>query len=213
MKRAVIFSNGEYRDYEFYKNIVKNDDYVICADGAVLHCARAGIIPDLWIGDFDSCNFSQTLQNYPALSEVEIRKLNCRKDKTDTHVACDIACELGYDEIFIFGAFGKRIDHMLANISLLEYLDKKNIATYLIDEKNTISFLTGTKKIKKSNKYFSIIPVSEYITVERLVGAEYPLNNEKLIRCESRGVSNEIVSDYAQITLSEGKALIIESND
>jgi len=213
MKRAVIFSNGAYNSYGCLKKIISDDDYIICADGAISHCLAMGIIPDLWIGDFDSCNFDELINNHPELQKTEFRKLNCRKDETDTHVACDIACDLGFECVLILGAFGKRIDHMMANIFLLEYMHEKNVMAYLADEKNRVSFLSDSVIIKKERKYLSIVPIDPYIVVEKVSGLEYTLKNEKLFRNESRGISNEITGDYAQIKLTEGRALIIESDD
>ena len=81
MKRAVIFSNGEFRDYNYYKSIISDNDYVICADGGIVHCLATGITPDLWVGDFDSCDFSKIMNDNPELSKIEKRK-NRRSDST-----------------------------------------------------------------------------------------------------------------------------------
>ena len=50
------------------------------------------------------------------------------KDETDGQIAVDLALQSNCSEIYIFGAIGERMDHVLANIGLLnmilEYGDK-----------------------------------------------------------------------------------------
>ena len=52
--RAVVIANGEINDHQVLKKLIKPDDFIICADGAINHCIKMSIIPHLWIGDFDS---------------------------------------------------------------------------------------------------------------------------------------------------------------
>ena len=55
MKTAII-CNGQVTDYEYSMDIIKDADYIICADGGTRHAYKMGICPDLIIGDFDSTN-------------------------------------------------------------------------------------------------------------------------------------------------------------
>ena len=54
MARCVIVGAGEL-DSNFLENFPWHEnDYIICADGGLYHAQRAGIHPDLLIGDQDS---------------------------------------------------------------------------------------------------------------------------------------------------------------
>jgi len=213
MPRAIIVSNGKINDYSYYKDKIKEDDYIICADGGIKHLLQMGVYPDLWLGDFDSCRFSELKNEHKELNNIETISLNTAKDETDTHYACITAIDRGYKDILIWGACGGRIDHMLSNIHLLEFLKNKNVKGVLEDEKNTLVLVSDEVNIIKKRKYLSILPMSETAVIEKTQGLLYPLENFSLRREVSMGVSNEIVSDKASIKLKSGLVLIAESDD
>ncbi len=211
--RAIIISNGDIKDYSYTKNLINKDDYIICADGAMRHCLKMDILPDVWLGDFDSCNFQTYLTDNPFLKSVETVKLNPQKDVTDTHAACDLAIKKGYKDILILGALGTRFDHTLSNIHLLEYLFKLNVSALILNENNILRVFDSYIKIKKSKKYLSLLPFDTDVVVKKTNGLKYFLENYKLDRSVSLGVSNEILSDEATIEIEGGLLLIIESDD
>lgn len=211
--RAIIISNGNIDNYSFYKDKFVDSDYIICADGAIRHCVELGIVPDIWIGDFDSCNYDNYCRQYPELIGVDTVKLNKDKDETDTHIACNIAIDKGCDDILIWGALGKRADHMLSNIHLLEALNKKKITAIIEDENNTISVFDSVYVTKKHRKYLSLIPLDANVTVIKTEGLLYPLENYVITRDISLGVSNEVVDTEAKISICGGLMLAIHSND
>ena len=52
--RAVIIGNGSISDYAYIKTRLRDDDYIICADGGLKHIQKLDVNPDVAIGDFDS---------------------------------------------------------------------------------------------------------------------------------------------------------------
>ena len=74
MPRAIIISNGKINDYSYYKNKIREDDYIICADGGIKHLLQMGVCPDLWLGDFDSCRFSELKSEHSELKSIETLK-------------------------------------------------------------------------------------------------------------------------------------------
>ena len=213
MPRAVVISNGFAHDYKACKELIKDDDFIICADGGVKHLLNMDKLPDLWIGDFDSCRHADMLVRYPELKSVDTLVLKKDKDETDTHFCCIKALEMGYKNIAIMFAGGGRIDHMLSNIHLLEYIGKRGATATICDEKNTISLCTDSITITKQRKYLSIIPLDSEVLVHSTKGLMYPLKDFALPREISMGVSNEITDEEAEITLKSGLALIVESDD
>ena len=69
----------------------------------------------------------------------------------------------------------------------------------------------GTYKIKKEYTYLSFIPLKESVISEQ--GVAYPLEKRKLYKRDIYAISNEIVEEYADITIHEGSVLMIEAKD
>ena len=42
-----ILGASKIDNYDFYKNLIKDEDFVICADGGTVHAKKLGIIPDV----------------------------------------------------------------------------------------------------------------------------------------------------------------------
>ena len=213
MNRAVIISNGSIDDYSFYDGFFDSSDYIICADGGIRHCLNMNLTPDLWIGDFDSCNFEGVRKSAVQLKNVETITLSVCKDETDTHKACIVAADKGFKEIVMIGSAGTRLDHTLSNIHILEFMLKKGIDAKIINEKNTIRVFDEYVKISNNRKYISLLPLDKEVTVTKTVGLKYPLSNFDLSRAVSMGVSNEICADSAEIYIENGIMLLIESDD
>lgn len=213
MPSCLIISNGLINDYSFYKDKISAYDYIICADGGINHAIKSNAVPNLWLGDFDSCKFNDLLTQNPWLKSVETITLNPQKDVTDTHYACIEAIKRGYNQITVWGGCGGRIDHMLSNIHILEFLLKNGVSAKLEDEKNTIHICDNTLSLCKARKYLSLIPMDTSVKISALTGVKYPLKNYTLTREISMGVSNEITSDKAELFVKSGLVLVIESDD
>lgn len=213
MSRCIIIANGNINDYSYYKQRVDTSDYIICADGAIRHCINIGITPDLWIGDFDSCNYKKYIDEYDELKNVQRCILNTRKDETDTHAACMLAVNKGFKKIVLWGSTGSRLDHSLSNIHIMESMLDYDVICEIENERNIINVFRKSIEINKVHKYLSLIPLDKNIKVLKTEGLEYPLENEFLPRCISRGVSNEFLGDYAKIHIEDGAMLVIQSDD
>lgn len=58
-----------------------------------------------------------------------------------------------------------------------------------------------------------LIAFNENVVGLTIEGAKYEVTNFTLTPNATRGVSNEITGDYAQITFQQGKLLVINSRD
>lgn len=212
-KRAVIISGGEMRDYDFYKNTIKEDDFVICADGGARHIMQLDIKPDLFLGDFDSCDYDKVMKS-PLFSGCEIRKFNPEKDKTDTHIAVVEAMERGFEDIVIVACTGSRLDHSMANIGLLKIINDKGLLGEIIDEKNIIRLYNKPFEIKKTEgKFFSLLPFGKMVTGLTLKGLKYQLDDYTLLSGDSICISNEFKDAIAKVSFKDGEVLLFLSND
>lgn len=209
--RALIICNGTIRNYEFYRKYF-DKAYIICVDGGTRHMKPFKYRPDILIGDFDSTD-KEDLQYYIDL-DVEIKRFDSHKDKTDTHLAIDLAIRLGYKEIIIIGALGTRLDHSLANIQLLKHIMESGNKGIIVDEYNEIQLINSKVIIKSDLKYnLSLIPLTEIVTGVTSKGLYYPLNNISLKMGDSIGISNEFIAKEAEIAIKSGILILMKSKD
>ena len=210
--KYLIVSGGEVKE-GFLTWIVKNGgfDVILAADAGMEALYRDHILPDIIVGDFDSSEV-----RLPDKEQIEVCMLNPEKDDTDTEYAIREAIRRGAMEIVVIGATGTRIDHVLGNISLLGIGLEEQIKISLVDEHNRIRMINQPLTIRKAEqygKYVSLIPFSEKVSGVTLRGLKYPLTDYTMGGFNSLGISNEIVSDEASISLSSGQLIVIESKD
>lgn len=204
MSKAVIISAGSIFDYAYTKSFIEEGDFVVCADGGVVHAQKMGIVPSLTVGDFDSYKGSLT---------GEVRRFNPEKDYTDTHIAVNAAMEKGYREIVLLGATGTRLDHTLSNIGLLEYIALKGGRGTVINENNIITVIRKSVVIKpEEGWHLSLIPIGEVKGVT-LKGLKYSLDGYNLKFSESLAVSNEFTGKDAVIEIKDGSLIVMMTRD
>lgn len=221
MKHIVIITGGQL-NLTFAKEYLKTLSYdeVFAVDRGLEYARALEIVPSCILGDFDTVN-PIVLEEYEngELSSV-IERHPVKKDATDTELAVSKALEEGADSISILGATGNRIDHMLANLSLLLTVSREGADCYIVDENNKIYLLDGVRKKqctiqreKQHGDYISLIPVSPVVKGITLNGFLYPLADKTVCQGGSLTVSNQIVSDVADISFEEGCLLVVESRD
>lgn len=193
---------------ETIKKIIKSNDFVVCADGGYLFARKAGIIPNLIIGDFDSSPF-------PENPDCEIIPLSVMKDDTDTNYCVKECIKRGFDNFVLLGATGGREDHTFANFCTLKYLADRSIHAEIIDSKLSVFVLNKGSKavIGKKNMIFSVFPFGCNSCEITLNGFLYELEHGILTSNFPLGVSNTIISDNAQIIVHNGCALIMISKN
>lgn len=208
MDRAVIFCNGEIKDYDYHQGKLKSSDYIIAVDGGGRHCKALNLQPHLALGDFDSLD--KRILDYYRRENVEILEFPCDKNYIDLALALDVALERGYEDIVVYGALGgKRIDMELANLLLISRYEQD---IRLEDENRWISLIYPGKDIVIKNRkayYFSLIPLSARLITAASTGLKYQLLDLEFSIGETRSISNEIVADYCQVAVKEGRALAI----
>ena len=210
--KGLIISNGEIKNDKLLRDVARDSDYIICADGGADYIADTSIKPDLLIGDFDSID-KDTFRKMER-DKVTIKKFPIKKDYTDTELAINILIEKGAEEIIFMGATGSRLDHSLANIHLLYKLYKMNIKGTIVDENNKIFIGYGDIVIEKEeNTYVSIIPMWERGSIVTLKGFQYETDRKKFEFSSSYGISNRIVKDIGEIKIGSGECIIVISKD
>ena len=212
---AYIFTGGEIAvgSMDELGLHMSEADLIIAADSGYNNASRLGVRPGLLLGDLDSIDRKKLAPD--ELEHIEKIIVPAIKDDTDTQLAVDTAISRGADEIIIIGGLGGRLDHTLSTVFLLEYLKDKGARGVITDGRNRVRIMEsgGRLTIKRGYKYLSLVGLTDTCEGVSISGVFYPLKDAVLERKYAFAVSNEITADAAEISLSKGILLVIESRD
>lgn len=202
MKKCCIVGGGDFSAEAFDKT---EYDLIIAADSGCLYLDEIGVEADIYIGDFDSFGKIPEKKN--------VIKLPVEKDDTDVSAALKHAIDKGFSNIDIFGGLGgKRFSHSIANIQLLIYAKKRGISALLYGNGCKVRVLENeTFRIEEKGISVSVFALEKRAKVKE-TGMKYPLDGY-LEEEFPLGVSNSTISEVAEITVTEGIALIIEEKE
>ena len=215
-KKCVIVSGGSIDD-SFAMQMIENikPDCVIGVDSGLNFLYRNQVVPTHIVGDFDSVS-PEVINYYKAKADIPIREFDPVKDATDTEIAVHLASELGVKELFLLGATGTRLDHVMANVQILKIALDQGMRAYILDECNRISVWEKEIRLCESEcfgKYFSLFPLGGVVEDVSIEGAKYPLEHYRMSPFESRCVSNEYQDDEVVITFPQGTIVLMETRD
>lgn len=183
-------------------------------DRGALYLLDKGINPLLSCGDFDSINSEQR-------KEVEQKSKYFRvkhsEDLTDADFALENILELfdSVEEIDIYGATGRRLDHFFGNILLLNNEKYNNVKVKIIDDNNIITIAHSGQNIFEKiegYKYFSIVPIYED-TKMSIKNSKYEVENLVLTLNRPNATSNEFANGKAIELEVSSNVLVIYSKD
>ena len=181
---------------------IEKEDFVIAADGGLMHTEKLGIVPNEILGDFDS------LGHVPEGANV----FPVEKDDTDAMLAVRRGLSLGYREFVLYGSLdGPRLDHTIANFQTLQFLADRGAVGYLagtdylvtVVQNGSIRFPAGCKG---TISVFCMGKDAEDVTLE---GLYYPLQHGTLTAGFPLGVSNHFTEEAAGITVRNGSILVL----
>lgn len=176
---VVILAEGDYPTHKLPLSILTQCDKVICCDGAANTYINMGKMPMATIGDGDSIN--EELKSKLNFIFVPDQETN------DLTKAINYAKDLGYKNIAILGATGKRECHTIGNISLLMEYKRMGL--------NVIMY----------TDYCSIFPCKDYIKFDSKIGEQVSIINFGAKNLTSKGLKYPIYDFTAlwQGTLNE----------
>ena len=182
-------------------------DLCIAADGGYKNAKRLGHPVHVAVGDFDSFPKDKIEDG------IELIELPAEKDLTDSQVCIETAIARGADEIILIGGLSGRLDHTLANLSILQDLHARRVLGYITDGENRARFIhsSGAIIMKSEFKYLSLIAVDETCKGVSIQGCKYELKKQPVHRRLQFAVSNEITGNCAMVTVKKGGLYIIES--
>lgn len=211
MKKVVyILSGGELGDPDFLRvrAAAAAPAALICADGGTRHLTALGMIPTLIVGDMDSLD-QDSRRRYASMGVTMICHPR-EKDRTDTELALREAFGMAPEEIWIWGALGGRIDHALANLSLLAQGMDRGTEVRLIDSWCELFLVKGRTVIEgQAGQTVSLLPFTGQVTGVTLTGFEYPLTRAVMTFGHPYGVSNVLRAGRGVIEVETGCLLAV----
>ena len=134
------------------------------------------------------------------------------KDETDLELAIQHAVERNPKELIIVAALGGRIDQIIANIALISNTQYATRNIKLDDGADEIFFCRDQVEVKgRSGDVVSLIPWQGSVSGVQTKNLKWHLNNETLYPEKTRGISNEMIADLANIKISSGLLLIVHT--
>ena len=208
MIKIALFAGGTIDSFQM------DFDLFIGVDRGSLFLIEQGICPDLAVGDFDSVS-EEELALICSQSK-EVLQAQPEKDDTDLELAVKaVFARSPQAQVTIFGAFGGRLDHTLANIFLPS---NPEITPYmqqirLCNAQNELRYCPqGRHEIKPvaGMNYLAFMPADDgRLTIE---GAKYPLNESNYF-FKKVYASNEFIDEPVFLECQSGYVIVIYSKD
>ncbi len=208
MKKAYLFTNSPEVNPEVFEHI--NDGDFLCGiDGGTRFLLKAGINPEIAIGDFDSIDKSRINQD-----KTKIYTFQSDKDETDTELALDYISrnkeKLGITECVIVTHVSGRFDQIIGLISNLQYAESLNLPTRIFTGTEWLMIVnSGIEIAVPVNSTVSLIPLDEEVKIKKVSGLKYTLTNESLYRYRTRGISNICEENSFTVEIEKGKLLAV----
>ena len=201
MATCYVVGAGDFTARDF---VPVAGDCVIAADAGYGALQAIGIKPHLLVGDFDSLAVRPT--------DVPVLAFPPEKDDTDMGIALSEGWKRGYRDFALYGADGGRVDHYLANLSLLGGLSRRGANARLIGsvfDAYAVTDATLTLPARALGTVVSVFCHGERATGVTLRGLKYPLHMATLTCDHPLGVSNEYAAHKARVTVESGTLLVL----
>ena len=199
MKTCIIFCAG---GFEKLAEPVREGDFLMAADGGLIHLQKLGLTPDGILGDFESLGYvPEDAKVFPV-----------EKDDTDAMLAVRQGLQLGFRRFVLYGSLdGPRLDHTVANFQTLHFLADHGAEGYLVGNDYMVSVvkngtITFPAEAEGILSVFCIGTDAEGVTIE---GLKYGLENGTLSAGFPLGVSNHFVGQAATVSVQTGSLLLL----
>jgi thiamine pyrophosphokinase len=210
IKRAVIFANGHLPDLDSARALLADDDFVIAADGGARHTLAIGRTPDLVVGDLDS--ITRETREKLEQAGVEFVRFSRDKNETDLELAIQHALRLNFGKILVVAALGERLDQTLGNLSLMTDPKLSDLDLRLDDGAEEVFFCRDQARVcGRNGDVVSLIPWQGDVTGVLTSGLKWPLAEETLYANKTRGISNEMTAEIAEVRINSGLLLVVHT--
>ncbi len=177
---------------------------IVAADGGIQHAQTLGIVPDLWLGDFDSSDPA-------AFPHIPKRVFPTEKDQLDSELALNMVLEKGCTRVIFLGALGGRFDHTLALLLIGMQQVKQGIEVWLHSGLEwAIPFNAGKTHTLEAQvgQTLSILAL-EPLEGFTFLGVKWPLNAVRLEVGVGWGMSNIALEENVSLRSELGCGVVI----
>ncbi|MEX2237602.1 MAG: thiamine diphosphokinase [Dehalococcoidia bacterium] len=207
--RALVSAGAPVTQSPLVEEALRKADLLIAANGGGARLLQLGVTPNLLVGDLDS--LTPGTRDALVAGGTEFIEYPPAKDKTDTHLALEVAFERGATQVDMLGLFGgDRLDHAVANSLLLAHADFRERDIRIIDGANEARLCRGWTVVQgKAGDYLTLIPLTPEVTGIRTKGLRYEVPEGRLMFGDSLGVSNELIGFEAAVSAAQGTLLVL----
>lgn len=200
-----ILLGGELQVTDRLRDAI-SDSRFIAADGGMRHAAALGVVPELWVGDFDSTPTDLA----GAFAAVPRQPYPAAKASTDGEIAVSEAIARGAKRLILAGALaGERSDHAIQHLLYAVSLAEQGYDVLLTSGgEEAVPLIAGKIELDlPPDSLFSVPGFSELrgLTIEN---ARYPLADFHLPFGSSRTISN-VANGKVRFSLLSGRAIVL----
>jgi thiamine pyrophosphokinase len=177
----------------------------IAADSGMRHAAVLGLVPELWVGDFDSAPDPLLA----AMSAVPRLEFPADKAMTDGELAIEEALRRGATGLILAGGLGGRSDHAMAHVQLALRLEQDGIATMITSGlEEGYPLLPGARTIDlPAGSRFSVVPLADLVGLT-LAGVRWPLDRRYVPAGATLTISNQAFGPV-DLALEAGRGILL----
>lgn len=186
-------------------------DLIVAADSGVDSAFALGLAPDVVIGDLDSVSDGGLRRVRE--SDIKVVTSPTDKDFTDTELAIRHAVETGCASVLVLSPGGGRLDHAHGVLTSLANPEFARLAIEAVIDTAHVTVLHGHASIHVPRRGSHLLALhamngtADGITTS---GLRWNLSGESLQPWASRGVSNEMLADSAEIAVDRGAVIVVQ---
>ncbi|MEX0719091.1 MAG: thiamine diphosphokinase [Balneolaceae bacterium] len=198
---TLIICNGFPPSRLLLKQEVQQADLIIGADGGGNILLDHKVKPDVVIGDLDSFQKPDKV-NFEVIRDTD-------QESNDLEKALTYALNKDTTSCTVLGAFGKRMDHSLKNLSVMKQFNSRlNPLVYKDEYQKAFLVQDYFESQLPAGTIISLFPLSGVVEGITTTGLKFPLNNESLINGRRDGTSNENIQPAFSIEVTSGDLVV-----
>ncbi len=209
-KKGIIVGGGPV-NYRLLNNELKAGyDLLVAADGGGKPLYDLCYIPQILLGDFDS--LAPAYKELITAQGAKMISYKKEKDWTDLELSIKLLMDRGINNIRVFGGLGGRLDHTLANLSLLYRAKISGFDVTMIGKEEMVILLSSEEQVILSpfaGGHFSLLPLFEVAEGVNIKGAKFPLENATIKFGSTIGIHNEFLETSVGIGFRSGYLYLI----
>lgn len=195
--------NGEEPPKPLFENSLNDSQLLVGIDGGTNWLVENCFKPNLILGDFDSIS-KETLEKCHFAKIIKLEDQNL----TDFEKGLNFLCQnYSFQEIEVWGVAGKRIDHLLANISTFKKVAREVKITFCDEFSESILIFKDSILSGEVGQQISLIPIFEAKKVT-LKGFKFETKDLDLVFGKRISSSNQFARKQVKIRLKKGCLLV-----